>query len=45
MYQCQEMSLVIPDLDLFGVLCNVAVDGLVDLMALAACYSQDQVVE
>lgn len=39
------MSSVIPNLDLLGILCNVAVDGLVDLMTLATCDSQNQVIE
>lgn len=39
------MPLIIPNLDLFGVLCDVAVDGLVDLITLSTCYSQNQVIE
>jgi hypothetical protein len=36
---------VIPDLDLLGVLSDVAVDGLFDLIALATRYPENQVVE
>ena len=36
---------VIPNLDLFGVLSDVAVDGFVDLTTLAACYPENQVIE
>lgn len=39
------MPSVIPDLDLLGILCNVAVDGLVDLISLSTCYPEDQVIE
>ena len=36
---------IIPDLDLFGVLDDVAVDGLVDIATLATCYPENQVIE
>lgn len=36
---------IIPDLDLFGVLNDVAVDGLVDVATLATRYPEDQVIE
>jgi hypothetical protein len=42
---CRERLSIIPDLDLFGVLGDVAVNGFVDLIAFATCYPEDQIVE